>query len=200
LRVVAISGKKQSGKDTLCDLLQPKLDKLGVGRWSRIAFADGVKDVLCRVLGVNREFVEEWKTKDEVPPGWEMTVREAMINIGDRFREIKPTIWMDLVFRRRGNKLISDVRYKNEAALCREQGQLIRIHRPGLGTLDNPSETDLLEYDKVCLDAEIDGPVNLPGIPYTGFIVNDTSIEDLEEKLETRLMSGITDSVKFFTK
>ena len=58
---IGISGKARSGKDTVADLLFPKLPSLHIGEWRRVAFADKLKDIMCQVFGVTRDFIEEWK-------------------------------------------------------------------------------------------------------------------------------------------
>lgn len=199
MRLIGISGKKRSGKDTICRILLPKLRALGLGPWNQVAFAEPVKNILSGIFGVSREWIEEWKVRDEIPEGWEMTVREALINIGDRFREIKKSVWRDRAFNLPGNKVITDLRYKNEAWAAHKLGLIVRVYRPGLETLDNPSETDLDEYDKICLAGELEGEINIPEIPYHFFLLNNGGVWDLKKKVEDVLFPGVERSLKFFT-
>lgn len=197
-KIIGISGQKQSGKDTLCNFLMKKIDTLNAGPWRRIAFADPVKDILCSMFGVSREWIEEWKVKEECPPGWDMNVRMAMINIGDRLREICPTVWIDKTLRGSFNRVISDVRYQNEARLVSERGFLIRVHNPRVETLQNPSETELIHFDKTCLGSEIQGRVEIPGVPYHVFISNDGTLEEFRQKFELLVFPEVEKSLKYF--
>lgn len=112
MRVIGIAGQMQNGKDTVADYLAEKIG------WGRYAFATGVKEVYCDAFGVDLEFIEKWKTNPEPPPGFDMPVRQGLQFIGDGFRKIVPTIWIDRCFREmefRGPTVLSDVRYMNEA-------------------------------------------------------------------------------------
>jgi hypothetical protein len=60
-----------------------------------------------------------------------MTVRQALQFIGDGFRKIRSTIWLDLTFRDNQKKIISDGRYVNEfSRIHEEHGLNILIGRP----------------------------------------------------------------------
>ncbi len=197
-RLIGVSGCKRSGKDTIATFLTESLIKLDLGPWNRVSFAGPIKKVFCGIFGVDMEWLEEWKLKDEIPPGWKMNVRMGLINVGDRFREIKEDCWISLALRAPGNKIISDVRYQNEAWLTRKTGILIRVHRPGLEVLDDPSETDLLLYDRELLSMGLEGEINRENIPYHFFIINDGTIDDLKRKIEDVVVPSIEKSLKFF--
>jgi hypothetical protein len=112
MRVIGIAGQMQNGKDTVADYLAEKIG------WGRYAFATGVKEVYCDAFGVDLDFIEKWKTNPEPPPGFDMPVRQGLQFIGDGFRKIVPTIWVDRCFRElevAGPTVLSDVRYMNEA-------------------------------------------------------------------------------------
>jgi hypothetical protein len=136
------------GKDTLADHLVELLNKKSVRfkdenwpqmeltpcitgefeggdyphEWTRAAFAYNVKKVYMDTFGVDMDFIEEWKVKDEIPPGFTMNCRQGLQFIGDGFRKIQPEIWVDLAFRYDTPKIISDVRYINEFKRIKQEG------------------------------------------------------------------------------
>lgn len=160
--VIGIAGQAQMGKDTLADRLALKLNEavdagpseltLAV-RWKRGAFAANVKKVFCDTFGVDMDFVEQWKTNPESPPGFDMAVRQALQFIGDGFRKIMSTIWLDLAFRDGQPKIISDVRYVNEFLRVHTEGGMnILVGRPDkLNDDPNGSEAQIRPYIDWCL-------------------------------------------------
>lgn len=153
-QVIACSGQAQNGKDTVADRLCAKLNEQNPAvPWTRAAFASNVKKVYCDTFGVDMAFVEEWKVKNEIPPGFEMTVRQALQFIGDGFRKIRSTIWLDLTFRDKGKKIISDGRYVNEFTRVKAEGGFnILIGRPDkLNNDPNGSEAQIRPYVEWCL-------------------------------------------------
>jgi len=164
--VIGVAGQAQMGKDTLADHLVERLNKkINKGWphvhpidpapfWKRTAFADNVKKVYQDTFDRDRPFIEEWKVKPEPPPGFDMTVRKSLQFIGDGFRKICPTIWLDLVFRETEPIIISDVRYVNEFLRVKKEGGLnILVGRTDkLSNDPNGSEAQIRPYVKWCLD------------------------------------------------
>lgn len=164
--VVGVAAQCQMGKDTLADRLAEKLnarhrtglvacslDDLGK-TWERVAFAAAVKKVYCDTFGVDLAFVEKWKVIPEAPPGFDMTVRQALQFIGDGFRKIQPTVWMDIAFRDASKpRIISDVRYVNEFLRVKREGGLnILVGRADkLNDDPNGSEAQIRPYVKWAL-------------------------------------------------
>lgn len=155
--VIGVGGNMQMGKDTLADRLAEILNKDDCKNWKvfnrdicwdRTAFAKNVKRVFADVFDVDYEFIEEWKTKDEPPPGFDMPVRKALQFIGDGFRKIKDQIWIDLRFRDQKPQIISDVRYPNEFIRVHQEGGLnILVGRPDkLNDDPNGSEALIRPY------------------------------------------------------
>jgi hypothetical protein len=215
--VIGVAGQAQHGKDTLSDRLAEKLnEKIGFRSggdkwthnfdhlWTRVAFAENVKKVYEDTFGKTREFVEEWKVKPESPPDFDMTVRKSLQFIGDGFRKICPTIWMDLVFRRAvGPIIISDVRYVNEFLRVKEEGGMnILVGRTALLNDDpNGSEAQIRPYVKYCLDRfggkdkpdvvqlkhySHDGPEHMD--KFDLFVKNDNTLEYFLEVVETHVV------------
>lgn len=152
--VIGVASQAQHGKDTLADRLCEKLNSQG-SNWQRRAFASNVKRVFCETFGVDAAFVEEWKVKSEIPPGFSMPVRQALQFIGDGFRQIMGSIWLDLAFRDDLPKIISDVRYINEFTRVKHEGGLnVLIGRPDrLNDDPNGSEAQIRPYIDWCLKA-----------------------------------------------
>lgn len=196
--VIGVAGQAQMGKDTLADHLVEKLGE----KWKRTAFADNVKKVYQDTFDRDRPFVEEWKVKPEPPPGFDMTVRKSLQFIGDGFRKIYPTIWVDLVFRRVTDPvIISDVRYINEFLRVKKEGGLnILVGRTEkLNDDPNRSEAMIRPFVKWCLDQAPDkdfvvfnGEKTKDAPPlmskFDVFIRNDGTIEDLYEVIDKQLL------------
>ena len=198
--IIATYAQLANGKDTLCDYLVDVLPKNK--NWTRGAFANAVKDTYCKAFGVTREFIEEWKRKDECPPGMLMNVRKSLQFIGDGFRQIVPSIWIDIALRSEDNLIISDGRYINEAkAVHNKNGLNILIYRDGyLNDDPNPSEAQLKPIIQYCLENKIaEGPINLFGHKkypkglecFDFFIINNGSREDFYDKINKQLVPFI---------
>jgi hypothetical protein len=156
--VIGVAGQAQMGKDTLADRLQEKIGENGVG-WKRASFAANVKKVYCDTFGVDFAFVEKWKTNPELPDGgFTLNMRKSLQFIGDGFRTIHPNIWIDLAFREKTPKIISDVRYVNEFTRVKAEGGLnILVGRPDkLNDDPNGSEAQIRPYIEWCLN-HLDG-------------------------------------------
>lgn len=145
----------QAGKDTIADYLQLKLNECGDIQWTRAAFASNVKRVFMETFDVDTAFIEKWKVLSDIPSGFVMPVRQALQFIGDGFRKIQPTIWLDLAFREKVPKIISDVRYINEFRRVKKEGGMnILVGRPDrLNDDPNGSEAQIRPYVMWCLKA-----------------------------------------------
>ncbi len=193
-KVICFSGQKNNGKDSAADYLAERLNGLRVGKWHRTAFGDGVKMVFMRVWGKSRAWVEEWKRKDITPPGFNQTVRQALMFIGDGFRQIQPTIWIDTLYREHSsdNLVISDGRYDSELDSVKERdGMTILVWRPGHeNDIKHASEAQLVPHLEK-LKKYKSGPVNDPDIPFDWFLINDGSVSALRHKVDSQLIPHI---------
>lgn len=157
---IGVAGQKRQGKDVLGD----HLVKMWPG-FERAAFAKNVKRIFCETFNVSYEFVEEWKTKDEPPPGFDLPIRKALQFIGDGFRKIQGDIWIELLFRQPVNgvaPIISDVRYFNEILKIRRVGgMVVLLWRPGFENSDPcPSESQIFPVVRYFADRNFSGQVN----------------------------------------
>lgn len=206
MHVIGVASQAQHGKDTLANYLCDRLNKIhGFSYWKRIGFADEVKRVYCDTFGVTREFVEEWKVKPEAPPGFDMPVRQGLQFIGDGFRKIRGTIWVDLAFRSKIPKIISDVRYPNEFRRVHKEGGInILIGRSAMLNDDsNESEALIRPYVtwalQHCGDVCNFGGHSLPGNPPEGmdafdlFVRNDGTIEQFYTTIDEIVVPFVLD-------
>ncbi len=128
--LLGLVGKKKSGKDTFCKILQgfsaARIISLPV---LRLAFADQVKDELCLELGVSREHLEKYKEK----------FRPLIKDKGMEGRKKDPKYWINIVDKlieeyENSKKIcvcvITDVRFVNEAEYVKSLGgKTVRIRR-----------------------------------------------------------------------
>lgn len=183
-KIIGLAGQLRQGKDMSADYLAEKLEL------KRVAFASNVKRIFCETFGVDMEFVENWKTISEPPPGFSMPVRQALQFIGDGFRKIKNDVWVDLIFRNQPDNIaISDVRYINELKeIKKNEGINILIYRPGFLNEDpNDSESQIRPFVTHFLEKGIQGRVydndnNFSLIDF--FIINDGTLDDLYNKID----------------
>lgn len=194
---IGVAGQKQNGKDSISDYLKEQLNKDEKFKidFERAAFAKNVKRVFAETFNVSYEFIEEWKVKEEPPPGFDMNVRQALQFIGDGFRKIKASIWIDLMFRNTGNKIISDVRYINEAKRIVEEGgfNILVAHPDRVNDDANLSEAQIRPYAVWCLENMSSSDVIVPQVIqldeqekmpedlkyFSLFVRNDKGMQDL---------------------
>lgn len=125
--IIAIFGQKENGKTELAHMIRSKLPvNYMIG-----AFAHPIKHYVCSMTGVTMEYLDEWKNKDEPPPGWTKTVREVLQFVGEGMRQyVSKTMWIDAAMNLR-KTIIADGRYQNEAeSVKRNNGFNILIVRP----------------------------------------------------------------------
>jgi len=193
--IIAAFGQLANGKDTVCDYLFEKVT--GKNNWKRAAFANAVKDTFCQSFQVTREFIEEWKRIPEPPPGFILPIRQALQNIGDGFRKIVPTIWIDIALRSTNDLIISDGRYINEAiAVKNKQGLNILIYREGFLNDDpNPSEAQLRPLIEWCAKNLESGPIDSSiyqdypkDLSHFHYFIKNKDKKDLLKHVDTNLL------------
>lgn len=182
--IIGISGKKNSGKSTVSEILNKKGFYLD-------SFASTVKDIASLLFSYSREKLEGntvedrlWRETEDSNLskflGKSFSPRNALTLIGTEFGRdmIHENIWIKTVFDRYGqsqnpNLVITDVRFPNEFDSIKSYKNIltfnIRINRPGNTISEHISETALDEKDK-------NG-----GFDY--YIINDGTINDLESKI-----------------
>jgi hypothetical protein len=176
--IIGLTGYAQSGKDTVAKIL---VENYG---YTRVAFADKIRDFLYEmnpmVDNVAGEpiFLKERVDRD----GWEVAktnphVRRALQNAGVSARKVfGEEFWIDrslVSILRNENTVITDVRFINEADVVKHQaGQVWRIKRLGVDAVNaHVSESQM------------------DGYPVDQIFTNNSSIEDLELMVKTRMTS-----------
>lgn len=144
--LVGLTGKAGSGKDTFAKFLQ----KQDVYR--KVAFADTIKDMLCVMLGVTREKLEDRKYKEATNLDLLTSPRYMLQTLGTEWgRElIHKDIWNILTKRKiehylqYRNVVVTDVRFDNEADMIRSKGGVI-VHmlRNDSNKMDHASEAGI---------------------------------------------------------
>lgn len=133
MKLVAFTGKAGSGKDTAAAVFTAR-------GWKQVRFADILKDMVCTMLGITREQLEDRDYKEAILPVIGKSPRYIMQTIGTDWGRnmVHRDLWT-LLTRQRIEALLaaghgvvmSDCRFDNEAELIRNMGgQVALIDRP----------------------------------------------------------------------
>ena len=174
--IIGISGKAQSGKDTVCKMivytiwyyncsqrLQPfslehynnTYEKFGdvidFTYWYKTSFANKLKQCLSSILNVSISKFEENEFKKSEVEWLGITVRELLQKFGTAIRnEVSDDFWVKACLNnleKDDDYLITDVRFKSEAKGIKDlEGIIVRINREGAGAGNHISEIDLDDY------------------------------------------------------
>lgn len=174
--IIGISGKAQSGKDTVCKMivytiwyynysqhLQPfslehynnTYEKFGdvidFTYWYKTSFANKLKQCLSNILNVSISKFEDNEFKKSEIDWLGMTVRELLQKFGTAIRnEVCDDFWVKAClkdFEKGYNYLITDTRFKSEAKGIKDlEGIIVRVNREGAGAGNHISEVDLDDY------------------------------------------------------
>jgi hypothetical protein len=134
--LIGIAGIANSGKDTLASML------MECEAYRKVAFADPLKDMLCVMLDISRELLEDREYKEATNPDLLTTPRFMMQSLGTEWgrKWIHKDLWIILARKRIEKYLqyrhvvVTDIRFENEAALIRELGgQIVHLLRPSAG-------------------------------------------------------------------
>lgn len=191
VQIVGVGGQAESGKDVISDHLANRLVARTNRPWGRVAFAAGVKTVFEDTFGVDRPWVERWKRIDEPPPGYQKTVRQMLIDIGDGFRTFRPDVWILRALNTKGSFVVSDARYLNEMRAIKARGGVtVALYRPDRENNNpNASERELRAYIQKFLDAGIEGPTGDDIVDV--FIVNRGTIGELFDKADQWVVPAV---------
>lgn len=143
--LVGITGKAGVGKDTFASALYAK-------GYTRLAFADPVKEVTALIACEEVHLYHDPDTKEGWSPGLGMERRKAMQQVGNGMREaLGNLVWVRRALnlweqRGRVRTVITDIRYDNEAeAILRAGGVIVRIVRPDHELLSGEAATHISE-------------------------------------------------------
>lgn len=173
-KILGLTGKMQSGKDTLGWHLTEDRG------YVRMAFADRIKKGLAEILGVSTAHIDSCKVKGEEHPILGMPYRKMLQTLGTEWGRdiVNPDIWVLLLKEEiqmcTRPIVVTDVRFANEAKMIKVLGgAIININRPGCDGDDHVSEN------------------SLPDIYHDYTLDNNSTVEHLFEqfdKLETQLL------------
>jgi hypothetical protein len=132
-KIIAITGARHSGKDSVAKYLMQKSDDI-----KNIKFATPVKDALKFMFDITDCELEDETLKELIIPRLGFSPRQAMRQLGTEFgRALSPDIWINEVAKKvaeyeQAEKLcvITDLRYPNEAKYVRSVGGIIIHIRP----------------------------------------------------------------------
>lgn len=180
--IIGLTGYAQSGKDTVANIL---VERYG---FTRVAFADKIRELLYEANPMYDSIVgEPLFVKAKVDrDGWEEAkksphIRRLLQTTGVAARKLfGEDFWVKQALKDispDGNYVIADVRFENEADEIKfTGGQIWRVKRLGVDPVNGHiSETQM------------------DGYPVDQIFVNNTTVDDLEVLIKTR-MSGYAKS------
>ncbi len=175
-KVLGISGKLGSGKDTVAEMIIRHSPEV----WKQTAFAKKLKQIVSILAQVPYETTLNQAGKNHMVDEFDLTVGEMLQQIGTNvLRGWNENVWiksllLELKSEVGTNWLITDARFPNEADFLKNNGSfIIRVNRPvnpvaeaSGRDLNHPSETALDDYAH-----------------FDYVIENDGTLEDLEVKV-----------------
>lgn len=169
--IIGISGKKQSGKNTVGKILQILLQDNTLSneeiknilnsenekssKYKLVAFADKLKQISSILLNCNVSCFESEKFKNSLLPSnistndKVKTYRQFLQYVGtDLFNQINPNFWINLLFNEiDDNCIITDVRFKKEInEIKKKNGIVLRVISNRHLEDNHISEHDLDDY------------------------------------------------------
>lgn len=175
--IIGISGKKQSGKDTVFEFAKKNIKTQVL----KFAFADGVKEECAKAAGVSIEHMESNKTiYRKLYQWWGTEFRRVLYDNDYWIKYLRDKILCNPIIQKDESDnlgkgvvvFITDVRFKNEANWIKSVGGfLVRINRDTNVIDTHPSETELDDY------------------PFENIINNNLTLEILEWSVQSFLKS-----------
>lgn len=168
MRLIGLSGRKRSGKDTVFALIQEEAGHL---RPVRVAFGDALKEEVSNLLNVSVEEMESDKSRFRGLLQWWGT---------EWRRHQNPLYWIDktraTIQALEGQSelvVVTDVRFANEVLLIEQLGgTVVRVSRPEADSVSDPHLSEVL-MDKH---------------PFTQFLHNTGTVEELRRSIQKLLL------------
>lgn len=153
VNLIALSGKNYSGKTTAAEYLVSRVEL----NFVRLSFAEKLKEIAVRdfaYCGVTPELIKNGKTQLITVGSRQITVRQLLIDIGTKYRELDSEFWIRSLWHKAEeqirlgkNVIIDDLRFLNECGFLKRHGAfLVRINRNGVPLLNDSSETQLDDF------------------------------------------------------
>ena len=150
MKIIALTGYKQSGKSTVARILQEQFG------FTRMAFADPIKWAVREIYDLSfAQLYGPGTLKEDVDPRYDLTPRQIMQRFGTEVcRQIHPDTWV-MNLRRRMDTIeapkgivIDDLRFDNEAEAVHDWGgEVWHINRPGYRGDGHTSEALINAWD-----------------------------------------------------
>ena len=145
IRLVGLAGAAGAGKDTLATLMV-------TDNWEHVAFADPLKDICIRHLGLSRDDVYTQDGKMRRNKFWGMTNREILQKVGTEAMRngFDKDVWVKIlelkltgILMRGGKVIVTDCRFDNEAELIWRLGGVMAnvVRGKGAGSPLTASES-----------------------------------------------------------
>ena len=194
-RIVAITGPKRSGKDTVANYLKSMFD------YEPLAFAEPIKDILCLTFGISREVLDDFKNSKDLHKILGVEYYGPFAEDSDEYvefttdmRQILQRFGTDAMQKHFGTDVwckkllqdalawdldticVSDLRFLEEYEYLKEHCEkltIIRLHKEGLEEDVHSSEQ---EYKQIPSDYDIS---------------NNGTLQELYNKLN-KIMAEIT--------
>ena len=179
IRLIGLAGAAGAGKDTLATLMV-------VDNWKHVAFADPLKDICIRHLGLSRDDVYTQEGKMKFNQFWGMTNREILQRVGTEAMRngFDKDVWVKIMELKLENMLmygekviVTDCRFDNEAELIWRLGGVMAnvVRSKGAGSPLTKAESGHSS------ESGVSG--NLIGFE----VANDREIEHLRPEFKGRL-------------
>ena len=125
-KIIGLSGKKQSGKDTVYQLADALMEGARIGR---VAFGDAVRHEVSEITGYRMDFIEEHKAEFRtLLQVWGTDFRRHFN--GSEYWLEKMTGVIDKASSHYDVLFITDVRFSNEAEFVKNLGgKLVKVER-----------------------------------------------------------------------
>ena len=188
--IIGLAGPANSGKDTVAEIILNTFPNFYTD-----SFAYGVKQIVCELFSVDRDFIETYKRNPENAPGLNMSMRDILRFIGDGVKKIKPSVWIDDLFKRTNNKhvIVTDVRYIDEMEELKKRGAFILLigrHENNIDQHASEITTSELVNSYFAHDSN-----NKHEHLIDCFIKNDGTLDDLEKNVKNTIFPLIHEQI-----
>lgn len=160
-KIVIISGKQFSGKDSVATILSEALPD-----FQRVALADALKEELGNSKNISIKEIDMNKT----------LYRSELIELGQRRRAEDKDYWINVVLGSEDNIIVTDVRLKREYEIFKDLGAIsVRIE----SDLEERQKRGHISQDEDITETDLD---NLQTWDYV--IHNNSDFETLKQKAQ----------------
>lgn len=169
MKIIAVAGRKQSGKTSACTYITNTFTTIKQEISCIYNFADPLKGLCQDILGLTYDqcYGADEQKNALVECYWEgkqLSAREVMQLVGtDMFRKLKNNVWVDATINQIKNEslplaLIADCRFPNEVDAVKKSGGLvIKLNRnPHNSNHSSETALDAENYDQNNFDLIID--------------------------------------------